>query len=366
MDDYYAMLGVDRAASSEEIASKIKQEMRIWPKRAANPDLSRRQEAERRVQLLGEAKATLLNPEARTAYDKKLAIAGSQRSSTVSNEDGTDWVELARRYLSSNDYNSALYAAREARNAGVTTAEVWSLLCRANAGLNKLDEALYEAKQAADLSPADPQVHIDLGSIHETREEWEPAYAAFHAAYALEPAEDGPRVAMALVRANQGRMTEAVNLMEQTFAQAQDREQVGSLLALCLVQAAEQVPRIKEGDAFYITSPQEIDQIRRMMARARQVTTDPEAIAAVVDMEKYVNKCAARTFSFGAMISDGFFRLGAFLLLVTVCVATCAGKTAILLFFISAGLIFIGVQRARPFGWKVNAMLHAAQLSRIR
>jgi Flp pilus assembly protein TadD len=359
MDDYYAILGVDRTASAEEIAQKIKQEMRIWPKRAANPDLSRRQEAERRVQLLSEAKATLLEPEARATYDRKLAAEGPRtQSSTAQASSGTDWVDLSRRYLGNNDYNSALYAAREARNSGVATAEVWSLMCRANAGLNKLDEALYEAKQAADLKPTDPQVHIDLGSIHESREEYEPAYRAFEAAHRLDPVEDGPRMAMALIRGEQGRFDEALTSMEALYTNCQDRDQVGRQLAILLVQTAETVPRVQDKTTYVITSPEEITRMRQLLGRARQVTNDPQALSAVVDMEQYVDSCASRKFIFRRMLGDGFFRVGFLPLLLSLCVCSSSTTWSVALLLIGGGLIYLGVQRARPPLWKINYWAH--------
>jgi curved DNA-binding protein CbpA len=73
MEDYYALLGVHRSASSDELDQSIRAELRRWQRRTASPDLARRQEAERQVHLLAEARAVLLDDRQRHRYDLKLA-----------------------------------------------------------------------------------------------------------------------------------------------------------------------------------------------------------------------------------------------------------------------------------------------------
>jgi hypothetical protein len=75
VDDYYQLVGVDRAAPRDEIDRKIRDEMRRWQRRTANADLDRRQEAERRVKQLGEARLPLLDETKRRQYDRQLAQA---------------------------------------------------------------------------------------------------------------------------------------------------------------------------------------------------------------------------------------------------------------------------------------------------
>jgi tetratricopeptide (TPR) repeat protein len=303
----------------------------------------------------------LLDPTARATYDRNLAATGPQTARPVPPSAGTtDWVELARRYLATNDYNSALYAAREARNSGVTTPEVWSLMGRANAGLNKLDEALYEARQAADLSPADPQMHLDLGSIYEGRQEWEPAYQSFQAAHRLIPEQDGPRMAMAMVRAEGGQLDVALQEMEQLYANCQDRDQVGLNLALVLVRKAETVPRVRDGEIYFITSPVEITQMRKLLARAREVSTDPHALELIRDTESYVNQCASSKFYLRRFFGWSL-RLSALMFLISFC--TCAGNSmtwAIIFLLGGGGLVALAVMRARIPIWKTNSWTHTS------
>src|SRR6476646_10701547 len=63
--DYYAILGVDRGASEEDIKKAYRRLARKY-----HPDVSKEPQAEARFKEMGEAYATLKDPEKRAAYDQ--------------------------------------------------------------------------------------------------------------------------------------------------------------------------------------------------------------------------------------------------------------------------------------------------------
>ncbi|MFC9897654.1 DUF4190 domain-containing protein [Nocardia sp. NPDC127579] len=83
LDDFYDLLGVSPSASEDLLRSEIAQAQRMWMKRTGLPDLERRQEAERNVQRLADAKAVLLDPGKRSEYDQRLADAQRPPASTT-------------------------------------------------------------------------------------------------------------------------------------------------------------------------------------------------------------------------------------------------------------------------------------------
>jgi hypothetical protein len=72
MEDYYALVGIDRSASREAIDRAIRKQLRLWQRRAASVDLVGRHEAERMVWRLGEARMVLLDDQQRVRYDARL------------------------------------------------------------------------------------------------------------------------------------------------------------------------------------------------------------------------------------------------------------------------------------------------------
>jgi curved DNA-binding protein CbpA len=290
MDDFYAVVGINRTASAEEIDKKVREQLRIWQRRTTNADLSRRQEAERRVQLLGEARTTLLDVQKRRQYDLQLSVR--PRSSTPVAETETtdgDWLALARQSLGSNDYRSAAGAARRARDAN-PTAEAWGLLARANAGLRNLDDALYEAKQAVSMSPENAQAWLDLAHVYEQRGEWQDAFEQYEVASRLDPQAEAPEAGMTRSLASSSNPTEVVDRLERRYARAQpaDRPAAGRVLGKALFTAAERIARGPGGSGYRINTRGQVDEIGRLLGRARQVTSDPGVVRAVAELERLV------------------------------------------------------------------------------
>lgn len=279
MEDYYAALDLPRDATIEQIDQRVKQEVRTWQKRTTNPDLARRQEAERRLRLVAEARRVLLDPQQRAAYDADLTA--SRRAPAPPPAPGEDWVANARRFLASGDYASALYAAKEARNASPRSAEVWSLLGRANLGLGNLRDALSHARRAADIEPRNAGYYFDQGVIYEELGQFDDARRSYEVATKLDPDDQGARYALASVLAQGEKPERALPMLEDLYASGRDREATGTLLGGCLVRVAEAVPRKRSGDGFDITAADEVDAMERLLFRARQVTQDAGVLADV-------------------------------------------------------------------------------------
>ena len=294
MEDYYAVVGIDRTASEEEIDRKIREQLRIWQRRTTNADLSRRQEAERRVQLLGEARTTLLDPVKRRRYDAELAQYRAPAEPVETGNGDVDWLARARQYLADNNYLAAVHAARQARNAPNAGAEAWGVLARANAGLGNLDDALYEAKQAVALDGNNAQARIDLAHVYEERGEWREAFEQYEVASRLDPNAEAPAAGMTRALASSGNPTEGLERLERRYAQAlpAERPAAGRLLGRALVTAAQQVAR-GPGGGWRITTTQQVNEIGRLLDRARQVTSDPAVTRAAAELQGYVLRSQA-------------------------------------------------------------------------
>ncbi|MQA82406.1 MAG: tetratricopeptide repeat protein [Streptosporangiales bacterium] len=299
MEDYFTALDLPRDAPVVAIDARIKQEIRTWQKRTTNPDLGRRQEAERRLRLLAEARDVLLDDERRAAHLAGLPDPGvppRQQPATPplaaprtpAGSPAGDWLTQARAYLDQGDHASALYAAREARNADGRSAEAWNLLARANMGMGNHRDALGDARRAADLEPRNPEYYFDQGRVHEELGQLDDALRCYEVATKLDPGADEPRLAMAGVVAQGDRPERALPALEDLYERAGDNVGVGLVLAGCLARTAEHVPRERTQEGFRITSAEEVDAMERLLFRARQVTADPEVLHYVAGLEGQV------------------------------------------------------------------------------
>lgn len=313
MDDYYEIVGVERTASREAIDRKIREQLRLWQRRTANADLTRRQEAERRVQELGQARTTLLDEEKRRRYDRQLTAFKSSEQPPAAPLPGAgvadptvtgNWLAQARGYLAANDHQSAAYAARETlRTSPNPPPEVWTILARANTELGRLDDALFEAQRATSSAPDSVEAQLALAAVHEQRDEWSDAGAAYEAASRIDPGAEAPHLGMARALARSGRPGTAMERLERRFAESSDRTVAGRLLARGLAEAAEVVLAPPAGRSPAQST--ELGLVQRMLSRARQVTSEPLTLRRLSAIEQQLARVRS---GYGGSARSGSYR----------------------------------------------------------
>lgn len=199
----------------------------------------------------------------------------------------TNWTNQARSALQSSDYHSASYAAREAARSG-ETAEIWNLKSRASLGLDNVQEALYEARQAVALAPGDAAYHFHLGVVAESLSDDVMAANAYDKAASLDPSTPLYRAAHAGTLANLGKLQEALSILRTLHQTAPSDNDVNTHLAMVLLEVAENVAKVQGANDMMVTSREEIDQIRALAGEASAITEDRELKAHARRLIDYV------------------------------------------------------------------------------
>lgn len=295
--DYYKVLDIPRDASDEAIRDAYKGQLRKWRKGTTSSDQSRRHEAENKMALLKEANAVLSDPAQRAAYTQRLINEGveSPRSAQTQGDSTTDWVEVARQALADGDYHSAAYAAREATHTIGNSAESWKLRSRANAGLEQLDDALYEARQSTIIAPNDADCQYQYGSVAELIGKLDIALEAYQTAMRLEVSEPQYVAAVAGVYADNGHVDDAISLLESKRAQFNGNELINDYLAMAYLTKAERVPAVREADGYTVTSAEEIVLMRDLVRRAVSLTQDQSVREWANGIEAYLQRVEKKT-----------------------------------------------------------------------
>ena len=171
MNNYYALLSLDPGCAEDEIRKAIHRELRTWTNRTNAPDLQRKQEAERRIKLLDEADAILLDPAKSANYDRELGRQPKVEAALELGETGNP-AEEARRLLEDGRVADALYLAQKASEADRRDPDIWWILGRANHEFGETDRAVKCLKRAISIRPDQPQYQFDLGNIYESTQDW--------------------------------------------------------------------------------------------------------------------------------------------------------------------------------------------------
>lgn len=160
---YYDVLGVDRAASTEEIRDAFRRLARDrHPDRLTGVE---RESAEREFQAITEAYNLLSNPESRARYDQ-IRTTGSSRSVTDPREIARALVGKAASAVRTGDLRLADELFRQAVGHDPENAKAQHLYgVLLGDRLGRLDEALRCIDQATKLDPMNPRILLDASRL---------------------------------------------------------------------------------------------------------------------------------------------------------------------------------------------------------
>lgn len=300
--DYYTLLGIPRKASEADVRAAYKLQQRIWRKRAATTaDSSISGEATRRLALLDEALKVLSDQQQRAAYDRQPSsspVAADAPASSLAIVPSGDLVEQAEAYLAVGDYYSASRAAREATKTMGGSAESWFALSRASAGLQHLDDAVYEARRAIELAPENAEYHFNLGTILEEAGVWDNALSEYEQSAQRAPDEPLYQLAIGGVWLQRNQPDRALPIIERVYSSARDHEAACYYYAQALIAAAEAVPRDHSKDGYAVTTALEIQRMRDYLSRTASINhLDRETRQTIRDTEAYLQRMEGYTFN---------------------------------------------------------------------
>lgn len=207
--DYYAVLGVDRNATQEEIKSAYRQLAKKY-----HPDRHRQSEladlAEEKFRQITEAYEVLGNPESRKAYDQGRGYGGAQASQPN--------VELAFAYLEAERYSEALAIFLEAIKLDPNSSDLNYGLAWCYGGLEDWAAALPYFEKAAEYDPNNVEKQSSLGVAYYKLRMYQLALTHGKRATELDPQHVDAWALLALVYSELGQPVsarEAVNTVRQ-------------------------------------------------------------------------------------------------------------------------------------------------------
>lgn len=233
---------------------------------------------------------------------------GQDRRARATSPRGPSWLDRAWSALAVGDFIQAAYAAGMCRGQG-ELAQAALIRARATAGLGLLGEAVIEGHRAVQLAPDEPDHHVTLGEIFAELGNMTAAARSYRNAERLSPDSTGARVGWALLAAQAGETAQAEQLLERVYATGQDQRLAGDCLGLVLVEAAERVPRVRQGERYVITAPEEITRMRVKLARAVTVAVDPDLHVRIGEVRTYVEACARRAWSWSRPVPVARWKL---------------------------------------------------------
>lgn len=276
-DNYYDILGISPEADADSIRGAIRKTRSRYRQVAGSPNKEQARNAEVMIEKLAEAEATLLDPEARKAYDAQLSAqpAPSVDRSPVSGS--SDWIETAKSYLANGQPRNAAQAAKEATRAEPNSVDAWTVRAYAALELKDHRDADFAASEAQKRDPQNPQTAGLLGDVYDDEGRYAEAERAFAHAAQLDPQNPYWRGRVAWSVSDQGRPQEAVQLAQQMLTHFPDDETAKSTYAIMLLKDAEAALSVA-GDGIYYTNPRQIAHVEERLNVVRQVGAQSENV----------------------------------------------------------------------------------------
>lgn len=176
--NFYAELGLDRAASISELEAQLKALRKKWISRQNAADTSKRQQAERMVELIRKATETLLDADKKKKYDKELDKRGGKKGSAPVPAQSSDYVPMntgslegaalldaLESYYDDSKYNMAIAAANQALASGMVTVDVFRYLILSYVEKGDANNALRAISNMSSALADDPDCHLFAAKI---------------------------------------------------------------------------------------------------------------------------------------------------------------------------------------------------------
>jgi Flp pilus assembly protein TadD len=279
--NYYEILEVSQDASAESVRLAVKRQRRTWVKRQQIPAAERRREAENRMALIDAAETTLLDPEARRAFDVRLARYVPPAPRTEQAAEGGDWLRLARELLDHGDAPSAAYAARQATDRQALRHEAWAVRGRASFLSGQDQDAISEFAEALRLSPDSEEYLFDLGSVYESTGRDKPALDCYEQAAQIAPGNPLYQVAISGIYLDNNMPEKALPILEKVHASHPKIDEFTFYFAAVLNEAALR-SWTPVGPARVITKLRQIEPSRLVLQRAENLNPADDNLRATI------------------------------------------------------------------------------------
>lgn len=310
--DYYAVLGVPRTASTEEIEAAGRKAIKRAGMLSNQPDRLKRQKGENDMAQAQAAMNTLTDEAKRKAYDatydrnKAAAEKETQEENdaakrqTTANSTG-DFLKDASDYMERGQWRNAFMAAQEATRLDPKNPRAWLARGQAAYNLNDYASASFALSQADKLDRDNDWIICALGEIADAEGKSQEAESYFRRAYQLMPNNSyyGGRIAWAL--SDQGKIDEALTLCVGLNKKFAGSDYIRNLYVNVLINDIEKHSRQMPGGTYVFTAKTQVEHAKKRLAEIDSIGV-PEGQQfdftrkLVEQHRKYVEQCSRRKF----------------------------------------------------------------------
>lgn len=308
MVNYYTDLDIDQSLEGQELEKEIKKIQRKWILRTNAPDLNLKQEAERKISLIEEAKLVILDSDKRKEYDLELQAGESYNYEEDTEEDYYNDVDKliddAWDLIVDEKYADAIVVAKRAVEIASMNPYSWSVLAYAHYCWGDVDDAIYEYKKAIDITPNVDIFYYHLGEIYldsahkmlEKNKDNEAdimlsdAFKCANKALSIEPNNTDNRILMARISIIKDDIDTAIEIYKDVMSSSENHEWIKDVLAdLYFEKGKRQLPMADNG-GYSLSYIKNTEKMIEYMKKAKNLVNKAEYNNFINNGEKAIIK----------------------------------------------------------------------------
>lgn len=284
MINYYSELNLDMSLSDDELEKEIKVLQKKWMNRSNSANQDKRHEAEKKIQLLSEAKEILTNYEKKQQYNLQLkkhntdsslnTNSGPQESTAqLSEEEFKQKKSAILKLLNLKDYPTAITHGQQLTSLAPGNKDSWYLYGLTNRLFGNYDLAISHFNKALELDPTHGLSYLQLGHVYNTINQKKQAFSYYDRALKLNPNSIDCHRNMGVLLRDNGEYDEAFEHFTKLFEldPSEDSKQYMADIYFCKGRSV----LYSDENNYYYYEEDKITYFIEMLTKSKEYSDDP-------------------------------------------------------------------------------------------
>jgi tetratricopeptide (TPR) repeat protein len=249
MVDYYQLLDLQQGWDADTLRKALLKAFRETKSRVNAASGKKLEEIELRLKWIANAKGILVDPDAKSQYDRELSewkknATSEQKAAAAAIPTLSElWALIdAGRYL------DAVEAGKRLINHEPENGKAWEVYAYASYRWSDLSTAIYAAEQSIRCNPSNAEYYADAGQYLAAAERWNEACTQLNRAIQIDPNNVGYKLTLSNIYIAHESWSDAEAVLQGVLSQEPSNQTARSFLAIVLGSQAE--ARFPEIDAL--------------------------------------------------------------------------------------------------------------------
>lgn len=291
MMNYYEELELNRGGNIEELQAELVKTQKKWLNRTNSSDLEKRTIAEKKLQVIEEAKRTFLDAETRLDYDKTLMISEiqPQQATATHQVDTEDWKNNINNLMKREQFAQAITQAKQWTEMAPHDPIAWRFFALAHKAFGNKERAVEYYLNSLELEPENFQTYADLGLLYVDMGNYSNAERYFMQSLQLKPDYEVALHGAGYVNQHFGNHDVALQYMEQLAENNPSKGHDADLAEAYYLKAISIMPANDRNEYFFYEE-EKIKEYIRLTEKAQSLYPTEEYTQQLKKAKKALGK----------------------------------------------------------------------------